>query len=338
MRPQSTSLALVALVALCASTAPGAAAAAPKYTAYVGNDQCPTNNSVSEMTGAPWTLGAAVGVGACPAGIAFAPDGSKAWVLDAGDSTITPIDATTFVAGAPFPSAVVAPIFLKVTPDGKALVTAGTGSNQLAVISTADTASVQLVPVGATPLGVAVLPDSSAAYVGNNADGTVSVVALGANPHVVKTITFPAPGCAPYDLTVVPDGSVVLAACTNGPLWPIDTVKNKAAPAPIAIPQTSGGLDVVVTPNGRTAYVSNSNGFVYPVKLSRSGSVVGTPIPIAGAFGLAMSPDGKQLMVGNGICCFVDTPVSIVSTATNTVTSTIATPGLYAHRWLAFRP
>ena len=338
MRPQSPSLALVALFALATSAASGPAAAAPKYTAYVGNDQCPTNDSVSEMTGAPWTLGAAVAVGSCPAGIAFSPDGSKAWVLNAGDSTITPIDATTFAAGTPFPSQVIAPIFVKVTPNGKALLLPGSGSNQLAVISTANTAGVKLVPVGATPLGVAVLPDSSAAYVGNNADGTVSVVALGANPHVVKTITFPSPGCAAYDMAVVPDGSVVLAACTNGPLWAIDTVKNKAAPTPIAIPQTSGGLDVVVTPNGRTAYVSNSNGFVYPVKLSRAGSVVGTPIPITGAFGLAMSPDGKALMVGNGICCFVDTPVSIVSTATNTVTSVVETPGLYAHRWLAFRP
>ena len=334
MRPNVTPLALGALLAVAA----GSAAAAPKYTAYVGNDQCPTNDSVSTMTGAPWTLGAAVGVGSCPAGIAFAPDGAKAWVLNAGDNTITPIDATTFAAGTPFPSQVVAPVFVKVTPNGKSLVLPGTGSAQLAIISTANTASVKLVPVGATPIGVAVLPDSSAAYVGNNADGTVSVVALGANPHVVKTIAFPAPGCAPYDMAVVPDGSAVLAACTNGQLWPIDTAKNKATPAPIAIPETSGGLDVVVTPNGRTAYMSNSNGFVYPVKLSRMGSVVGTPIPVVGAFGLAMSPDGKELMVGNGICCFVDTPVSIVSTATNAVTSTIETPGLYAHRWLAFRP
>lgn len=334
MRSQSTSPALALAALVAASTA----SAAPRYTAFVGNDQCPTNDSVSEVTGARWTLGATIAVGYCPAGIAFAPDGSKAWILNAGENTITPIDAASFAAGTPFPSVVVAPIFLAVTPDGRSLVTGGAGSNQVAVISTADTADVKTVPVGASPLGIAILPDSSAAYVANNADGTVSVIALGADPHVVKTITFPAPGCTAYGMAVVPDGSAVLAACTNGPLWPIDTAKKKAAPTPIALPQTSNGAEVVVTPNGRTAYVSNANGFVYPVALSRSGSVVGTPIPIAGAYGLAISPDGKQLMVGNGTCCFVDTPVSIVSTATNTVTSTLETPGLYTHRWLAFKP
>lgn len=329
---------LPAVLALAVLGATQGAAAAPKYTAFVGNDQCPTNNSVSQVTGAPWTLGATIVIGSCPAGIAFAPDGSKAWALNAGENTITPIDPVTFTAGTPFPSVVAAPIFLAVTPDGKSLVTGGAASNQVAVISTANTANVQVVAVGASPLGVAILPDSSAAYVANNADGTVAVVALGASPHLAKTITFPEPGCTAYGLAVVPDGSAVLAACTNGPLWPIDTRRKKAAPAPIAIPETGNGAEVVVTPNGRKAYVSNANGFVYPVALSRTHSVVGTPIPIAGAYGLAMSPDGKVLMVGNGICCFVDTPVSVVSTATDTVTATIETPGLYTHRWLAFRP
>jgi len=341
--PLATRAALATVAALAtfaaspaACAAEAEAAAAASYTAYVGNDQCPTNNSVSKITGPAWALGATIGVGSCPAGIAFSPDGSKAYMLNAGDNTITPIDTTTFTAGAAFPSGVIAPIFVAVTPDGKSIVTAGAGSNNLAIISTVNTGSIQLVPVGAGPLGLAVLPDSSAVVVANNGDGTLSVVRLGRTPALIKTITFPSPGCQAYDVAVTPDGASVYTSCSNGPLWKVSAKTGKPAAAPIAIPQASGGLDIVITPDGRKAYVANFNGAVYPVVLKTG--TVGAAIPIVGAYGLAISPDGKALMVGNGYCCFIDTPVSIVSTATDTVTSVIPTGGNYTHRWLAFKP
>jgi YVTN family beta-propeller protein len=309
---------------------------AASYTAFVGNDQCPTNNSVSQVTGPNWTLGATVGVGNCPAGIAFSPDGATAYVLGAGDSTITPIDTASFTAGAPFPSVVVNPVWIAITPDGQSILTTGHSSNNLAVIDTQNRGNVKLVSVGANPQDIAVLPDGSAAYVANQDDGTVSVVKLGKNPALKKTITFPAPGCTPFGLAATPDGKTVLAACTSGSLWPINIAKNTAAASPFAIPQSNGGAEVVVTPNGKTAYVSNTNGFVYPVTL-KSGAV-GAPIAVPGARGMAISTDGKVLMVGDGDCCFINTPVSIINTAKNTVTTTLQTPGLYTHSWLAFKP
>lgn len=325
---------LMAAAALLACFAPPARAAG--YTVYVGNDQCPTNNSVTRMTGKPWTLGATLPVGNCPAGIAFAPDGSKAYVLNAADSTITPIDTATFSAGPAFPAGVSIPIFVAVTPDGQSIVTAGATSNTLAVISTANTASIKTVAVGGSPQGVAVLPDSSAVYVANQGSANVSVVKLGATPKLVKTIVFPSPGCTPYGIAAAPNGQTVYAACSNGPLWPIKVAKNKAAPTPIAIPQSSGTTQVAITPDGKTAYVANTLGAVYPVTL-KTGSV-GTAIAIQGAYGLAISPDGKWLMVGDGDCCFVDTPLTVVATSTNTIAQTIPTGTNYAHRWLAFKP
>jgi YVTN family beta-propeller protein len=306
------------------------------YTAFVVNGQCPTNNSVSQVTGPNWTLGATVGVGNCPAGIAFSPDGTTAYVLNANDSTITPIDTASFTAGAPFSSVVVGPIFIVTTPDGRSILATGAVSNNLAVIDAQNRGNVKLVGVGAGPEGIAVLPDGSAAYVANQTDGTVSVVKLGKNPALKKTITFPAPGCTPFGMAATPDGKTVLAACTSGALWPINAAKNAPAASPFATPQTNAGREVVVTPNGKTAYVSNTNGFVYPVTLK--GGAIGTPIAVPGAWGLAISPDGKVLMVGDGDCCFINTPVSIVNTANNTVTTTLQTPGLYGHRWLAFQP
>lgn len=310
------------------------ASAQAQYTLYVGNDQCPTNNSVTRFSGKPWGAGATVPVGHCPASIAFSPDGATAWVMNAGANTITPIDTASFTPGAAFPAGVVAPLFAEVTPDGQWLVTTGAGSNQLALIATANTALVKTVAVGASPTGLVLLPDGSKAYTANVADNTVSVVSLGANPKLKKTLSLP--GCSPYGMAATPDGSAVYVACITGPLWRIRTAKDKADAAPIALPQTSGGAQVVITRDGKTAFVSNTNGAVYPVTLKTG--AVGTPIAIAGAYGLALSPDGKVLAVGNGDCCWVDTPVHFIKVSTRTVETTLGTGTNYTHRWLAFQP
>src|SRR5438309_1892887 len=89
---------------------PGSPAALSAYTVYVMNTQCPQNNSVSVVTGAPWRIGKTISVGSCPAGVVFTRDGSTAYVLNAGDSTITPIDTSSFTAGAAFPAGVSAPL------------------------------------------------------------------------------------------------------------------------------------------------------------------------------------------------------------------------------------
>ncbi|MBQ0957655.1 YncE family protein [Ideonella sp. 4Y11] len=322
-------------MAVAAMLAVGALASArAQYTLYVGNDQCPTNNSVTRFTGKPWGAGATVPVGHCPAGIAFSPDGATAWVMNAGANTITPIATASFSPGAAFDAGVVAPLFAAVTPDGQWLATTGAGSNQLALIATTNTALVKTVAVGASPTGLALLPDGSKAYTANVADNTVSVVSLGTQPKLKKTLSLP--GCSPYGMAATPDGSAVYVACISGPLWRIRTAKDKADAAPIALPQTSGGAQVVITRDGKTAFVSNTNGAVYPVTLKTG--AVGAPIAIPGAYGLALSPDGKVLAVGNGDCCWLDTPVHFIKVSTLTVETTLGTGTNYTHRWLAFQP
>ena len=61
-----------------------AEASPPPYTVYVVNSQCPTNNSVTSVTGSgsSWTVGATDGVGDCPAGVSFSPNGSIAYVVN----------------------------------------------------------------------------------------------------------------------------------------------------------------------------------------------------------------------------------------------------------------
>lgn len=316
--------------------APTSAGAAGPYTAYVGNDQCPTNNSVTSITGpSSWTVGSTIGVGNCPAGIAFSPDGSTAYMANASDNTITPINTSTFTAGTAFSSGVSTPLYMAVTPNGASLVVTGPGSNQVAVISTANTASVQTVTVGTDPVGVAILPDSSAAYVDNDGDNTVDVVSLTGTPAVTKTISFPSPGCTgPEGNTVTTNGKWVWVVCSgNNMLWGIKVSKEKAK---VGIKVGKGDQQVVVTPNGATAYVSSpTNNKVIPVNLTTH--ALGTAIPVNDAYGLAISPDGSYVMAGDGTCCFATTDVYVIKTSNNTITATLNTGG-FTHRWLAFQP
>jgi DNA-binding beta-propeller fold protein YncE len=256
-------------------------------------------------------------------------------MANASDNTITPINTSTFTAGTAFSSGVTSPLFMAVTPNGASLVVGGPGSNQVAVISTANTASVQTVSVGTNPEGLSILPDSSAAYIDNGSDNTVDVVSLTGTPTVTKTISFPSPGCTgPEGNAVTTNGKWVWVACDgNGMLWGIKVSKEKAK---IAIKVGKGDHQVVVTPNGLTAYVSSpNNNKVFPVNLTTH--VVGNGIAVNNAWGLAMSPDGSYVMAGDGTCCFATTDVYVIKTSNNTISATLNTGG-FTHRWLAFQP
>jgi YVTN family beta-propeller protein len=99
----------------------------------------------------------ATGVGNGPYGVAVSPDGTRVYVTNAADGTVSVLNPT--------------------------------------VSPTRSPGLVGLVPVGHNPQGVAVTPDSAHAYVANSADGTVSVIdasslatntfAVAANPQGV---------------------------------------------------------------------------------------------------------------------------------------------------------
>jgi YVTN family beta-propeller protein len=150
---------------------------------------------------------ATIPVGKDPTGVAVSPDGSKVYVANQIDGTVSVIatasnSVTATVTVGSSPQGVV------VTPDGSKAYVANFGSNNVSVITTASNTVAGAIPVGTSPYGVATTPDGSKVYVANEFSNNVSVIATAGNT-VVATVAV---GSRPVGVAVTPDSSKVYVA------------------------------------------------------------------------------------------------------------------------------
>jgi YVTN family beta-propeller protein len=160
---------------------------------------------------------AMVPVGRFPAGVAVAPNGTRAYVANGNSNDISVINTATNTVVATVgvghgPSA------LAVSPDGKRVYVtiAGPvflGQGSVSVIDTATNTVVASVAVGIQPAGVAITPDGKRAYVLNfgfgnkTSPGTVSVIDTATN--TVIAIVGMGIGLGPTSAAITPDGKRV---------------------------------------------------------------------------------------------------------------------------------
>jgi YVTN family beta-propeller protein len=86
--------------------------------------------------------------GNVPQGVAITPDGTKVYVANASDNTVSVINtATNTVAGLPIPVGSY-PNWVAITPDGTQAYVVNGNSNTVSVINTANRAVVATIPVG----------------------------------------------------------------------------------------------------------------------------------------------------------------------------------------------
>ena len=121
---------------------------------------------------------ATIDVGDIPIGVVVSPDGSRVYVANAGDGTVSVIDvASRQVIDQTLPLST-QPTRVALSGDGSLLYVTHNGG----VVSVIDTETMTLlgepIPVGEHPGDVAVSPNSTHIYVTNTDDSTVSVISL----------------------------------------------------------------------------------------------------------------------------------------------------------------
>lgn len=147
------------------------------------------------------------------------------------------------------------------------------------------------------PLGIAIAPDGSTAYVTNSDGNTVRPINLHASPP-----SFEAPikvGSGPAAIAITPNGDTAYVTNFNSnTVTPID-LRSTPARAGAPIPVGSGPWSIAVSPSGDFVCVSNSEGTSVSVINTSSRAV--TTIPVSGApQAIAIAPDGATAYVANG--------------------------------------
>ena len=194
------------------------------------------------------------------------------------------------------------PVGVAVTPDGAFVYVTNQNSNNVSVIDTATNTEVDVdgnsangitrIPLGTSPQGVAVRPPATFVYVTNFISDNVSVIDTATNTEVDvdgnpgNGITRIRVGNAPSGIAVTPDGAFVY-------------VVNRVIDNNVSVIDTATNIEVDVDGNPGNSI---------------------TRIPVGSLpLGVAVTPDGAFVYVTN----VNSGNVSVIDTATNTVTDTV---------------
>ncbi|MSY45028.1 MAG: hypothetical protein F2686_05310, partial [Actinobacteria bacterium] len=238
------------------------------------------------------------------------PDGTKAYVTNDWNATVSVINTATNTVSATIPVGR-DPFAVAITPDGtKAYVT--NASETVSVIDTATNTVIAAITLGGWGGEVVITPDGTKAYVIISDDATVSVINTATNT-VSATITV---GGSPGEVVITPDGTKAYVTNFDTTVSVIDTATDTVS-ATINVGNNS--YRVAVTPDGTKAYVTNFNDDTVSVIDTATG-VVSATIPVGDSPGeVAITPDGTKAYVTN----YSDATVSVIDTATDTVSATI---------------
>ena len=269
--------------------------------AYVTDEQ---GNSViifDRFTGA--ALGV-VAVGERPRGIVISPDGRRVYIANSGSDSISVLDTLTReIRDTIFLGLGVEPEGMAITSDGRLLVTANKGSNNISLIDLDSQRIIEHIPVGRSPLRVALSPWGDWAYVTNNRSNELMIVGLNER-QVVSTINT-RPG--PVGVASSPGGDAVFVSCReSNVIQEVDTDLKKVINV---LPTNIGPMDVIFDGKRGRLYVANSMSNDVCV-LIESMNMKETTIPVGDSPNSLALDDSRRLLYvvnqGEGTVSVID--------------------------------
>lgn len=205
-----------------------------------------------------------------------------------------------------------------ITPDGRRILSANAGSNNVSVIDRS-TGVVTPVAAGANPLGVVITPDGSRAYVSNWLGQSATVIDV---PSASAVATIPLsnrPGAG----AVSGDGSIVFIPSSFNPPPPaaqVDEIAKISTASNTVLTTLTSALPgcVVVAPDGVT-FVS-CRATINSVSLFTVSSVSVTTVGLPGgaASAAVFSPDSRTAYATNSI----GDSVNVIDVTSATVSAT----------------
>lgn len=252
-------------------------------------------------------------------GIAFAPNGARAYAVNFTTNNIAAVD--TSASGPPIGVvgnvAVASPVQAEVGPDSDRLYVT-TANDSVVVIDTATLGILATIPVGSSPDGLAVSPDGTQVYVANRNSNSVSVINTTSNT-VVGTVNV---GTFPVEVALSPNGKrLYVTNFFDDTVSVVDTSVNTVV---ATIDVGSGPQGLAVTPDGGKVYVANFNDDTVSVIDAASNGVVATPVVSGSPNGVVASPDGNFVYV----TAYNGSAVRVIDITTNTVVTSIGTGSL----------
>ncbi len=287
-----------------------------------------TNTVIDTDPDQPGSQNIVVGTG--PRGVAFSPDGTRAYVANLNSRSISIIDTATYTVLANVDVAVSATA-VAVSPDGSKLYVTDGGGDTVTVLGLANRAPVVTAP----PTVGTAAPDTGAVDGNLNVSDIDTLTYTLTTPPAKGTVVIHADGTFTYTpapqsrldayTTPGPDVDSFSVAVSDGRHIPVTvTVED----IPIAAAETlvlavvttgSSPYHVAVSPDGTRAYISNFGSDTVTVIDAATNAVVATISVGLAPEGVAISPDGELVYVA------IDrsNSVTVIDTATNTVIGSI---------------
>ncbi len=230
-------------------------------------------------------------LGGGSSGAAYLPDGTKLYVTNSTDHTVSVVDPATFLVLTTITSVALtgSPQFAWMAPDGSKLYIPGAGIGAgIVVIDPSDDTIVGTVAAD-TDDCVAFTPDSAKAYA-SWSGGVVRVIDVAAGT-VTKTITV---GTSPAWLTITPDGAkVYVMDSTDAAVYVIDTVTDTVVTTIPCGVSPFGGIATATK-----VYVEDGSTTTISVIDVATDTVTGT-LPLTECYSpaMAVTPDGARVLI-----------------------------------------